>query len=188
MMSCGHVLACRCCLVFMSCLLGLSTCLILSDLVLNAKTTSTSNSRRGHSPKKKVCLLYSGNCLYKDRFVFSCVAHLCAVLPGKYRSTAGSTAQKLILHSGCLPCFLYIYKTELDPLTVWSQNRDVLVDQRLTLRSVSKGQRGAGSISVRTMLMTFFLFFFCWIFCRINRFFRTRASQRSLDSVTGNFF
>ncbi len=41
------------------------------------------------------------------------VAHLCAVLPGQYRSTAGSTAQKLILHSGCLLCFLY--KTELDP-------------------------------------------------------------------------
>ncbi len=42
--------------------------------------------------------------------------YLCVVLPGQYRSTAGSTAQKLILHSGCLPCFLY--KTELDPLTV----------------------------------------------------------------------
>ena len=27
-------------------------------------------------------------------------------------------------------------------------------------------QRVAGSISVRTMLMTFFIFFFCWIFCR----------------------
>ncbi len=25
-------------------------------------------------------------------------AHLCAVLPGQYRSTAGSTAKKLILH------------------------------------------------------------------------------------------
>ncbi len=67
-------------------------------------------------------------------------AHLCAVLPGQYRSTAGSTAQKLILHSGCLSCFLY--KTELELLTVWSQNRDALVVQRLTLRSVSKVELG----------------------------------------------
>ncbi len=43
-------------------------------------------------------------------------AHLCAVLPGQYRSTAGSTAKKLILHSGCLSCFLYM--TKIDLLTV----------------------------------------------------------------------
>ena len=42
--------------------------------------------------------------------------YLCRVLPGQYRSTAGSTAKKLILHSGCLSCFLYM--TELDLLTV----------------------------------------------------------------------
>jgi hypothetical protein len=44
------------------------------------------------------------------------LAHLCAVLPGQYRSTAGSTAKKLILHSGCWSWFLYM--TELDLLTV----------------------------------------------------------------------
>jgi hypothetical protein len=82
-MSCGLVLACRCCLVFMSCLLGLFTCLILSNLVLYAKTTLNAYSRRRHSPKKKVCLLYSGNCLQKDRFVFSCLCcqfYYCLVL------------------------------------------------------------------------------------------------------------
>ena len=102
-------------------------------------------------------------------------AHLCAVLPGQYRSTAGSTAQKLILHSGCWSCFLYM--TELDPLTVWSQNRDALVVQRLTLRSVSKGELGRFPWGPCWWL---FSFFFCWIFCRINRFFWTMCFFRPL--------
>jgi hypothetical protein len=66
--------------------------------------------------------------------------YLCRVLPGQYRSTAGSTAKKLILHSGCLSCFLH--NTKLDPLTERSQNPDALVVQRLTLGSVSKVELG----------------------------------------------
>ena len=83
-------------------------------------------------------------------------SYLCRVLPGQYRSTAGSTGQKLIVHSGCLSCFLY--KAKLDLLTVWSQNRDVPTVQRLTLRFVSKGEMGRFPRTPWRWLFPFFFF------------------------------
>ncbi len=99
----------------------------------------------------RVSLFSATTCYFCPLWLWS--AYLCRVLPGQYRSTAGSTAQKLFMHSGCLSCFPY--KAKLDLLTVWSQNRDVPVVHRLNLRFVSKGEM----IFAETMVMTFFIFF-----------------------------
>ena len=68
--------------------------------------------------------------------------HLCAVLPGQYRSTASSTEKKLFPHSEFLTWLLY--NAQLDLLPSCAANGGVLLVGRPGLRRLREEENGRG--------------------------------------------